>query len=321
VKVLVVLINYRTPDMTLESLDSALAALEGLPGSKVALVDNDSGDGSAALFAAALADRKLGERVELIETDHNGGFSYGVNAGARPALASSDPPDYIYLLNSDAKPALDAIHMLVEFLDERPEVGIAGSYVHGPAGDTHNTAFRFHSVLGEFEAMLGLGLVTRLLDRWVVSKDMPTEPTRMDWIAGASMMIRRTVFERLGGFDEDYFLYYEETDFCLQARRAGFPSWYVPASRVEHLGSVSTGWQDHSKPRAAFWFEGRRRYFLKNHRRAYLLAANLAWVVAMVLGQAKAALQRRHIDQPPHLLRDFVRYNFGRGRTGERAAS
>lgn len=310
-KLLIVLINYRTADMTLRALECALDSLHRVEGRcRVALVDNDSGDGSFEQLQKVVEQKGWTDRVELIQTGHNGGFAYGVNAGALPALQSDDPPEYVYLLNSDAFVDQDTIPRLVEFLDSHPEAGIAGSQVRGTDGVLHDTAFQFHSLAAELEGAVGIGLVTKLLYRWKVSKPVPRETTRVDWLAGASMLIRGRVFEEIGPFDDDFFLYFEETDFCRRAARAGWSTWYVPESRVEHIGSVSTGWKDTSQPRPAFWFHARRHYFLKHHGRAYLLATDLAYVLGMAIGRTKFALLGKPYPRPPRFFRDFVRYNF-----------
>lgn len=310
-KLLVVLINYRTADMTRRALECALEGLRHVDGRcRVALVDNDSGDGSFEKLEAAVEEKGWQDRVDLIQTHHNGGFAYGVNAGSQPALASADPPEYVYLLNSDAFVDAETISRLVDFLDRNPSVGIAGSQVRGTDGVLHPTAFRFHSIVSEFDHAVGIGFVSRLLDRWKVSRPVPEQATRVDWLAGASMMIRARVFEDIGPFDDDFFLYYEETDFCRRAVQAGWTTWYVPESRIEHIGSVSTGWQDPDQPRAAFWFHARRHYFEKNHGRIYLFATNLVYVIGMAIGRLKFALLGKRYPRPPRFFRDFIRYNF-----------
>ncbi|MCG8591487.1 MAG: glycosyltransferase family 2 protein [Proteobacteria bacterium] len=304
----VVVINYRTPELTLAALRSSLRELEGLPGSRVILVDNDSQDGSFEKLQAAVRDLGAEERVHLVASPRNGGFAYGVNQGVRAAAETGPPVDYVYLLNSDAEPDPGALALLVEFLEAHPQAGIAGSHIYGTDGATHDTAFRFHSLPAEFENRLGLGVVSRLLDRWVVSKPVPHTDTRVDWLAGASMLIRRQVFEAIGPFDERYFLYFEEADFCRRAQAAGWATWYVPSSRVQHVGSASTGWTDWSRRRPPYWFESRRHYWLKNHGRLQLWLANALWITGFLLGRAKCWLQRKPYPQPPHFFRDFLRY-------------
>jgi GT2 family glycosyltransferase len=123
-------------------------------------------------------------------------------------------------------------------------------------------------------------------------------------------MVRRSVFASIGLLDEGYFLYHEETDFCLQAQRAGWTSWYVPESRVMHIAGGSTGVTTRNAPlkrRPQYWFDSRRRYFTKNHGWAYAVVADLAWSTGLVSKQLRRRLQRRPSQDPPHLLWDSLR--------------
>ena len=132
----------------------------------------------------------------------------------------------------------------------------------------------------------------------------------MDWVAGASMVIRRDVLDEIGLFDEQFFLYFEETDLCLRAAKAGHPTYYVPESRVTHIGSASTGLKDLSKRLPTYWFESRRHYIGKHHGKKYLWGSNLAWAGGHTLWQVRRRLQRKPPADPPHLLADFLKFNF-----------
>jgi GT2 family glycosyltransferase len=306
--VLAVVVNFRTPEMTLRALQALLRELEAVPTARAVVVDNDSGDGSLERLAAGVRELGAEERISVLASGHNGGFGFGLNTAVRQALAGPDPPDAVYLLNSDAFPEPGALRELIAFQDAHPNAAIAGSYIHGPDGEPHTTLFRFPTLTGELVANLGLGIVSRLLGRFEVALPIPTAPQRVDWLAGASMLIRRDVFERIGLFDEGFFLYYEETDFCRRAADAGFETWYVPASSVAHVGGGSTGFKDVSRPRATYWFESRNRYFLRHHGRLYLVAANLSWMLTFAAWRTRRALQGKPDPDPPKLLRDFLRH-------------
>ena len=123
------------------------------------------------------------------------------------------------------------------------------------------------------------------------------------------MMIRRQVFESIGLMDEGYFLYYEETDLCLQAKRAGWSCWYVPESKVMHIAGQSTGVTDRThapKRLPQYVFDSRRRYFLKNHGFFYLLATDVIWTVAFCTWRLRRILQRKPDTDPPYLLWDRI---------------
>ena len=131
---------------------------------------------------------------------------------------------------------------------------------------------------------------------------------------GASLLVRQAVFQDVGGMDEEYFLYYEETDFCLRAARAGWPTWYVPGSAVVHLVGQSTGVtaiEGPPKRRPRYWFESRRRYFEKNHGRLYARWIDLVWLVAYGSFCLRNLVQRKPTEDPPYFFRDFIAFTFG----------
>lgn len=309
-RVLTIIVNYRTPDLTFKAVEAVFPELERLgDDSRVVVVDNGSGDGSPEILTRRIEERGLTSRASVLATGHNGGFGYGNNFAIRQALASEKPPRFFYLLNSDAFPDEGALARLVEHMERSPETGIAGSYIHGVDGEPHQTAFRFPSIAGELEGWTRVGIVSRLLRESIVALPIPTETTDVDWLAGASMLIRREVLEEIGLFDEKFFLYYEETDLCRRARKAGWKTTYVRESTVAHVGSATTGLKRRDQPLPKYWFDSHRHYFEKNHGRAYQLAA-----VAAAVAGASAWKLRRFLEQsdgpgdPPRLIVDFLRY-------------
>jgi N-acetylglucosaminyl-diphospho-decaprenol L-rhamnosyltransferase len=313
-KLLAIVVNYKTAQMTLQALASLVPELAAVPGSRIIVIDNDSGDGSYEQILQTVRERGWSAFTDVVRSQRNGGFAFGVNVGLRHGLSSPQPPEYFYLLNSDAFPDPGSVRRLVDFLDAHPKAGIAGSYIHGPEGTPHETAFHFPSWVSEFEAPLGIGAVSRVFQRWVVALPIPTRTVQVDWLAGASMLIRRRVVEEVGLFDERFFLYFEETDFCRRAGLAGWPTFYVPESSVAHIGSASTGMKDLSKRTPPYYFASRQHYFRKNHGLLYLWLANVSWVVGFALGHAR----RRLMNRPDRVHRagvfvDFINYNFGAG--------
>jgi N-acetylglucosaminyl-diphospho-decaprenol L-rhamnosyltransferase len=311
--VLVVIVNYRTAALVVRCLQSLASQLEGRADARVVVVDNRSGDSGAALIAQAIAASGWSAWAGVHEAPLNGGFAYGNNVAVRAALAQAHPPEFVWLLNPDTEARVGALDALLAFLRAHPQAGIAGSSLEEADGQPWPYAFRFPSLASEIEGGLRLGLVTRLLRRFAVLRRMdPEQPAQVDWLPGASMMVRRELFERIGLMDDDYFLYFEETDFCLRSRRAGWQCWYVPHSRVMHIAGQSTGVTTRAtSPRRlpAYWFESRRRYFVKNHGRAYAMATDAVWVVSHLLWRARRALQRKPDPDPPRLLSDFVRHS------------
>lgn len=304
--ILTIILNYRTPDMTLQCAEAALAEMEDLPG-EVLVIDNGSADGSWEKLQAGVEARgwQGNNKLRLLRSMENGGFGAGMNIGFASGFSDGTAPDYYYLLNSDAFVQGNTIRILRDYLADHPGAGLAGSYVEGTDGTPHCTAFRFPSIAGEFEMAARTGVFTRLLAPWVVAMDMPQSPIQVDWTAGASLMIRRPVLEEIGGFDETFFLYFEETDLCRRAARAGWRTHYVPNSKITHVGSASTGMQQWQRT-PAYWFQSRSHYFTKSHGRLYSGLATLARVAGCGVYGMRRLIQGKPQADPNHFLRDLI---------------
>ncbi len=308
-RVLVVIVNYRTPTLTINCLRSLVAEVQSLPGIQVVVADNCSGDDSVVQIQTAIATEGWENWASLLPLERNGGYAFGNNAVIRPALQSEHPPDYFLLLNPDTQVHPGAIQTLVDFMDSHPNVGLAGSGMESAEGIPKRRSFRFHTILSELDNGLRFGIVSKLLSHWIIVKPMPDEPAPADWLPGASLMVRRQVFESVGLMDEEYFLYYEETDFCLQAQRADWPCWRVPQSRVMHMAGQSTGVTTPGSQNRLpqYWFESRQRYFVKNHGWIYAAIADIAWISGFAFWQCRRIIQRKPDTDPPYFFRDFIR--------------
>lgn len=288
--------------------------MDGIAG-EIAIVDNDSRDGSFEALQAGVAARGWG-RVRVLQSGHNGGFGAGNNFGIRAGLSDGTTPDYVYILNSDAFPAGDAIRHLHDYLEARPHVDFAGSYTHGPEGDAHQTCFRFPSIASEFENAARTGPISQLLRKFIVALPVPETSGRVDWLAGASVMMRRATLDRIGLFDETFFLYFEETDLCRRLARAGGEVHFVRESAVTHIGSVSTGMKTWQRV-PDYWFRSRWHYFRKNHGMAYAIGATLAQISGGLLLGLRRLVSKKDLRREPYFLRDLVAHDiraiFGRG--------
>jgi GT2 family glycosyltransferase len=307
VDVAVAIVTYRSASLTIECLSSIEAerATSDI-NIRAIVVDNASGD--AKLIAEAIDKHGWWSWVTLITAPKNGGFAYGNNLALQHANADG-PPKYFHMLNPDTVVRKGAIGELVRFLEARPDIGIAGGSFENLDGSEWPKAFRFPSLLSEFEEGLQFGLASRVLRRWVVLQLMTPVAQPIDWIVGASMMIRWSVFHRIGGFDDNYFLYFEETDFCFRARKAGLSTWYVPTSRVMHIGGQTTNVSNRKavpNRLPAYWFESRRRYFAVNHGIAYAMIADVVALLAHGLGSLKRLAQGRSHEGVPHFLADLL---------------
>jgi N-acetylglucosaminyl-diphospho-decaprenol L-rhamnosyltransferase len=317
VAVLTVIVNYRTPELTIDCLRSLVDQRRQVPGLRVVVTDNASGDDSVERLEQFVRAERLQEWVNILPLPRNGGFAYGNNAAIRPALAGDQPPDYVLLLNPDTVVREGAIAILLQFLIDHPHIGMAGSRLEDPDGMPQRSAFRFPTIAGELDKALRLGLVSRLLRSYIVAPPVPEHETETDWVAGASLLVRREVFDTIGLLDEQYFMYYEEVDYCWRARQAGWPCWYVPASRVVHLVGQASGVTNtriKRKRRPDYWFESRRRYFLRNKGACYSAACDLAMLAGLTVWGMRCYVERKRNDDPPRLLLDSFRHSvFVRG--------
>jgi N-acetylglucosaminyl-diphospho-decaprenol L-rhamnosyltransferase len=306
---LTIVLNYKTAEMTERAVEAALREMDGLDG-EVLIVDNDSQDGSFEALSQAVIRRGWDDanRVRVIQTGHNGGYGSGNNAGIRAGLSDGRRPDFVYILNSDAFPDKDAIRNLLRVMDDDPRVGFAGSYIHGPDGTPHETSFRFPTILGEVEMYAKTGPISKLLKRSIIAMPIPDRTVEMDWVCGASLLIRTDMLDAVGLFDETFFLYYEETDLCRRVWDAGWKVMYVRDSEVTHIGSVSTGMKEWTRI-PGFWLDSRLYYYAKNHGRLYAAGSTLAIILGFSIYELRRILQRRPPATPPRFLRDLIAHD------------
>jgi N-acetylglucosaminyl-diphospho-decaprenol L-rhamnosyltransferase len=309
VKLLVVIVNYRVAPLVVDCLRSIVEELDRVPGTRVAVCENGSGDNSAETIKKAIDENSWQSWCSLLISKTNLGFTGGNNVLIRPALQSANPPAYILLLNPDTVVRPNAFRALIDFMDQNPKVGISGSRLEDPDGTPQRSAFRFQSPLSEFEGNLKLGLVSRLLRRWIVAPPVVDHAFETDWVSGASMIVRRKVFEDAGLLDEGFFTYFDDIDFCFNARKHGWSSWYVPDSRIVHLVGQSTGVTKRPKRLPPYLFDARRRYFLKNYSPIYTAMVDACGIIGLVLSRIRVLMTGKDDGTPPYMLSDTIRYS------------
>jgi GT2 family glycosyltransferase len=138
---------------------------------------------------------------------------------------------------------------------------------------------------------------------------MPKQACEVDWVGGASMIIRSEVFRDIGVLDQGYYTHYEDIDFCFNAHKAGWSVWYVPDSRVTHLVGQSTGLTVKSPKRfPPYYFCARRRYFLKNYGPIHAALADAGLICGLAIWRLRVLLGKQD-TMAPHLLCDSVRHS------------
>jgi GT2 family glycosyltransferase len=196
------------------------------------VVDNASRDGSADMIAARFPD------VRLIRSETNLGFAAANNRGFKIARGR-----YIVLLNSDAFLGAGALLLSVAHMEKNPAAGLGGARLLGRDGSWQPAARMFPSPLNELLMISGLAAsypASRFLGRADRTWADPGDAAAVDWVPGAYSIIRKEVLDRVGYFDERFFLYYEEVDLCRRIRSAGYQIWYWPDVVAVHIGGESS---------------------------------------------------------------------------------
>jgi GT2 family glycosyltransferase len=284
----VIVLNYRTPELTVECLASLASEIES--GTQVVVVDNASGDGSAERLESTVAARGWAGWASVLHSPVNGGFAAGNNLGIRSVEAAA----YV-LLNSDTVVRPGALRALREAMRLRPEAGVIGSGLLTEEGSLAFSFFRVHAPLSELVRAANTGPVTRLLRQFDPVLPLTEQPQEPDWVSFACVLIRREVIETVGLLDDGYFMYFEDVDYCRRARQAGWRVLYWPPARVVHLaGGTSQLEHDAGRRRRAprYYYEARARYFAKFYGRGGLWLANCLWCVGRLVSLSREMLGR-----------------------------
>jgi N-acetylglucosaminyl-diphospho-decaprenol L-rhamnosyltransferase len=226
----ILIVTYNSARLVDDLLGGLADQIRGL-NAEVVLVDNASHDGTAD----AVSDRH--PWVKLVRSTQNLGFAAGNNLAASHARGR-----VLLLLNPDALPEAGCVAQGLSLMDHHPTVGLAGARLLAKDGSTQPSGRMFPSLAQEAIVLSGLAARfprSRLFGRLDRTWADPAQAAPVDWVPGAFALIRRPLFDLLGGFDERYFLYYEEVDLCRRIRASGMVVQYWPALRVRHIGGVS----------------------------------------------------------------------------------
>lgn len=292
-RVAVVIVNYRTPDLTRSCVLSLQQERKLLPKLHAVVVDGGSGDGSAEALATMAAQPEFSDWVSFVPFNLNGGFGWANNQAILLLAQDEQPPEFIYLLNPDAQITRGAVAALVEELHSEPRCAAVGSQLLNEDESLAASAFRFPSAGHELTAAARSEKLGRLLGiaPIVIGAKKSVD---VDWVTGASVLFRCEALRDVGLFDDGFFLYFEEVELMHRLRARGWKIRHVPGSRVFHLeGAATCLGSAGAQPYAKYWYDSRRRYFALTGGRASLLAANLGWIAGRI-----AALPKRLLGRP-----------------------
>lgn len=289
----IIVLNYNGCEDTL----ACLRSLEHLtyPNVDVIVVDNDSADGSVDAFKQAHPG------VRIIQTGANLGFTGGNNVGIRYALKHG--ADYVMLLNNDTVAAPDMVDVMIEVMEADPRIGVSGPmiyYYSAPetiwsAGGTIDWR---HGTTG----MIGLNEEDK--------SQFGQLPRPVDFVTGCCLLARREVWEQAGLLDEKFFMYYEETEWCVRASRAGYQIVHIPVAMLWHKISIENR---AASPRTHYYMTRNRLLFLSRSRAGYkpLVYTLVEYTRTLVSWSVRAKWQ----DKRPLrdiMLRAIKDYSLGR---------
>ncbi len=219
-KLSVIIVNYNVRYYVEQCIHSVERATEGID-SEIFVVDNHSQDGSVAYLR-----KYFGNRIHLIESNHNLGFARANNKAIKLAKG-----EYVLLLNPDTIVGEESIQKTLKFMDEHPKSGGAGVMMHNSDGTVARESRRgLPTPFVSFLKMCGFS------GRYYLSHLSWEHPEKIEVISGAFFMIRREVLDQIGGLDKDFFMYGEDIDLSYRIIKAGYENWYIPAHILHYKG-------------------------------------------------------------------------------------
>jgi len=270
----IIIVNWNTRELLLNCLSSVFATASGLD-VEIIVVDNGSEDGSVR----AVQEQFPG--VFIIHNNLNLGFARANNQALARAAGR-----YLLLLNSDAALTEGSLQGLVAFMDKTPGAGIAACQYMDIDGSRQNSFDSFPTLATE---LFNKTILKRLFPARYPSKRRDyREPLEVDSVIGACMLVRAEAVRKVGGLDEDYFFFLEETDWCYRMRRAGWPVYHLPHIRVYHLQGKSKekspvkAWIEYYRSLYLFFKKNRSAlsYYVLRTGKVLKLALNLLLVSA-----------------------------------------
>lgn len=259
----IIILNYKTAGLVKHCIKNAMASLVHQPLTyEIIVVDNGSYDGCLEFVS------KNHPEIICVQTGKNKGFAAGNNAGMRAARG-----DYMLILTPDVTVLDNAIGNLVAFMRAHPHVGLAGPRLNNPDGSFQISCRTFQTpklILLRRTPLVLIPSLRKALDEHLMLNFDHRHTRPVDWVTGACMIVSREAYEHVGGFDERFFFYVEDMDWCRRFWIAGFPVYYVAEAQMVHLWEQASGthlWGFLKINKMARWhIAAWIRYFIKYFR-------------------------------------------------------
>jgi N-acetylglucosaminyl-diphospho-decaprenol L-rhamnosyltransferase len=313
------IVNYRSSEWLLPLL-ADLESVQIPPNVSLSLrvLDNASNDpGLNSIESKVNSLKKKFASSKLIKSNSNLGFGRGHNLVFEEFTTEDGTlPDYFGIINPDTRCTPKVLEKLMGCLEANKEIALVSPAITNNDGSSHRVCRRFPSLLSEFEEFAQWGPFSKLLKNYQVAYNgNQNEINFPDWVPASFVLIRGEVFKQVGGFSDNYFLYYEDIDLCKRVRRMGGQIAYFPFVSVSHFIGASTGvYRENEAPkktrREKYWFESRKIYHRNSSGYLALLVRNFASLLALLLYQLKCLVLFRTSNLPKNFTLDFIRYSF-----------
>ncbi len=223
----IIILNYKTIDLTTSCINSIVEQYKKeLDENKfeIIVVDNNSEDES---FEALSNLMPTISNFKVLESKENLGFGKGCNLGASKAKG-----EFLLFLNSDTKIKDQGLIKMVDYLSQNKNIGVLGGKLKNADGTNQLSSGKFYSLFNLFLILLGFNKLFNL-------RESPNIIKKVDWVSGACFMIRKDIFNKVKGFEKDFFMYIEDMELCFRVKKKGFLIYYYPEIMLFHkeLGS------------------------------------------------------------------------------------
>lgn len=266
----VIIINYNTQELTLESIESVYKFTKDIQ-FEIIVVDNASREPISDAVTSSFPD------VILIENKENVGFGRANNEGIKIATG-----EFIFLLNSDAFLTSNALYEFCNFMrkESNQKVGICGGELFSNRNNNTVSYGNFPSLLDAFSSIGFFKLYPKYHYKHIASGIVNSDQNirEVGYVCGAAMLVRKSVIDQFGAFDPDFFLYFEETELSFRFKQKGYSSFILPYVKIIHLGSASQlVKQSFNYINFFHYCRGRNLYFTKCHGRIYAFLIKICY--------------------------------------------
>lgn len=229
-KLSIITLNFNKPQLTLACIDSLYHQHKELFEENVfecIVVDNASYDNSVEAISKKFKNSTY-KNVVLVPHTENGGFGAGNNVGVKKAKG-----EYIVFLNNDTIVQDDGLLKMLAYIELHKEIGILGGQLRNDDGSLQPSVGTFYTLPNVLLLLLGM-------QRFGILDKSPNHIEKVDWVKGGLLMMKKGVFEKLGGFDEKIFMYTEDMELCFRAKKNGYDSYFFPDVHIIHKEHGST---------------------------------------------------------------------------------